>query len=55
MTTRQYHRNSMLAFPKTAEYANPCEGFEGRAYGRAWWAVMAVIAVFTAVAVWAGR
>jgi hypothetical protein len=30
MTTRQYDRNSMLAFPKTAEYADPIERPEAR-------------------------
>lgn len=30
MNTRQYPRNSMLAFPRTAEYADPIERPEPR-------------------------
>lgn len=53
MTTRQYHRSSHLAFPKTAEYASAIERFESRAYSPAWWVCMVVISVVSvAVIVW---
>ena len=46
MTTRRYHRNSMLAFPRTAEYG--CAITRPRPYPRTLWITMAVAVVYLA-------
>lgn len=52
--TRRYPRTLGDAF-RGPEYANAIETFQNRAYGRAWWACMALVCVFTAGAVVLGR
>lgn len=52
MNSRQFHRNSMLAFPKTVAYADAIERPCNRAYGTVWWVCMGIIGAVTLALTW---
>lgn len=54
MQTRRYPRTLDEAFPFGPAYGCAIEHTRSPAYGRAWWACMAVVAAATLVLCWSG-